>query len=253
VSVSAVTAQADGPREEVSALDVRDLSVHYGGVRALHGVSFHVPTGTCVGLIGANGAGKTTILRAISGLVNADRGSEITVSGRRIDQMRAEVRAKEGLGHVLERRHIFPTLSVQENLNLGAALGGGSRADREQRIESALSFFPLLRTMLGKSGASLSGGQQQFLAIARALAAAPRILLLDEPSVGLAPELVDEVGRTIVSLTDDGMTVLLVEQALTVIQMAASTVHAVSHGRIVGQFQEAEMGLADWAHKIYLE
>lgn len=233
-------------------LSISSLGVHYRGVRAVLDVSLEVPGGACVGVIGANGAGKTSLLRGVSGIVHVARETQIRIGGDRIEHLRPEHRARHGLGHVLEGRHIFPTLTVRENLELGAAASGGTRAERNARVEGVFDHFPLLRPLLRKRGASLSGGQQQFLAIARALAAGPQVLLLDEPSVGLAPELVDDLGVTIRSLADTGVTILLVEQALTVVQAAASTVYAISHGRLVGETVASDPRLSEWAHEVYL-
>jgi ABC-type branched-subunit amino acid transport system ATPase component len=234
------------------ALALRGVSVHYRAVQVVHEVSLEVPPDTCVALIGANGAGKTSLLRGISGLVSVRRGSEIEIAGKRIERVPAEDRPPLGLGHVLEGRHIFPTLNVRENLELGLALGGGTRAERRERLDRVLGYFPLLTDLLSKPGASLSGGQQQFLAIARALAGAPRVLLLDEPSVGLAPELVTQLGVTIGAVARDGVAVLLVEQAIGVVQAAANTVYALSHGRVVDRRAASEPGLDAWAHEVYL-
>jgi ABC-type branched-subunit amino acid transport system ATPase component len=234
------------------ALSLRGVAVHHRGIQVVHDVSLNVPEASCVGLIGANGAGKTSLLRGISGLAAVRRESEIELGGQRIERLAPERRPPLGLGHVLEGRHIFPTLTVRENLELGLALGGGARTERRERLDRVLGYFPQLRDMLPKAGASLSGGQQQFLAIARALAGAPQVLLLDEPSVGLAPELVTELGSTIAAVARDGVAVLLVEQAIGVVRAAADTVHALSHGRVVDSRPARGPGLDEWAHAVYL-
>ena len=240
------------PAHDEHALTVRNLTVRYGGVRAVEGVRIEASQGTCVAVIGANGAGKTSLLRGISGLVGVERGCEISIDGTRVERLPPDKRARHGLGHVLEGRHVFPTLSVRENLEMGAALTGGTRAECDAEIARVLDYFPLLPALLTKTAGSLSGGQQQFLAIARATVARPRVLLLDEPSVGLAPQLVEQLTATIPQIVRTGITVLLIEQALSVVQGSAGTVHLMSQGRIVESLQGTDPELVSRAHEVYL-
>ncbi len=194
----------------MAMLEVNDLYVSYGAIRALHGVSFHVEEGEIVTLIGANGAGKSTTLRTISGLLRADRGS-ITYEGENISRMPPDLIVRQGLIQVPEGRRIFAPLTVRENLEMGAF----TRSDKEEvrrSMERAFELFPRLKERLEQTGGTLSGGEQQMLAVARALMSKPRLLLMDEPSMGLAPILVEEIFDIIEEINGLGVTILLVEQ-----------------------------------------
>ena len=187
-----------------------DLTVHYQKVAALKGVSLALEDGDIVTLIGANGAGKSTTLRAISGLVRPSAG-EIWFDGRRIDRLKPEQIVALGIAHVPEGRRVFPSLTVLENLHTGAYLrkdAGGVNAD----LEKVFHHFPRLRERRSQLGRTLSGGEQQMLAIGRALMARPRLLLLDEPSLGLSPVMVQEIARIIQDINQSGVPVILVEQ-----------------------------------------
>jgi ABC-type branched-subunit amino acid transport system ATPase component len=232
-----------------SSLRVRNLRVAYGGVHAVRGIDIDATAGACTSVIGANGAGKTSLLRGISGLVAA-RSDGIWLDDVRIDARSPEERARLGLGHVLEGRHIFPGLTVRENLELGQLR---LRHDElQRRIESMYELFPDLRARSDVRAGGLSGGQQQFLAIARAMIGRPAVLLLDEPTLGLAPRLVDHVADVILTLVSGGTTVLLVEQSLEVVQRAASVVHMQSHGQIVHTTTSTADDLMARAHEVYL-
>ena len=191
-------------------LEIRDLSVHYGKIEAIKGVSLRVEEGSVVCIIGANGAGKTTILRAISGLVKATRG-EILFEGRRIDSLRTHELVGLGISQVPEGRRIFQEMSVMDNLLLGAYL----RKDRggvEKDLEGIFRHFPILGERKGQMGGSLSGGEQQMLTIARALMNRPKLLLLDEPTLGLSPLMVKEIARIVREINRSKVSVILVEQ-----------------------------------------
>jgi ABC-type branched-subunit amino acid transport system ATPase component len=232
-----------------AALRVSNLRVAYAGVHAVSGIDLDVAEGACTAIIGANGAGKTSLLRGISGLVSA-RSDGIWLVDQRIDGKSPEARARLGLGHVLEGRHIFPGLTVRENLELGQM-----RVHRDElnaRLDSMYQLFPDLKARSAVAAGGLSGGQQQFLAIARAMIGMPAVLLLDEPTLGLAPRLVDHVAEVILTLVSGGMTVLLVEQSLEVVQRAASVVHMQSHGHIVHSTTSASDDLMSKAHEVYL-
>ncbi len=195
-------------------LEVHNVHVYYGRIQALRGVSLEVHEGEIVALIGANGAGKTTLLRAISGLLYPREG-DIRFQGRSIRGLFPEQIVALGISHVPERRQLFTTMSVLDNLILGAYYRyrqGEDRAAIRDDLEMVFSTFPILKERQQQRAGTLSGGQQQMLAIGRALMARPRLLLLDEPSLGLAPLLVRELFRVIAHLRDRGMTVLLVEQ-----------------------------------------
>jgi len=191
-------------------LTVDGLETFYGSIQALKGVSFEVPEGSIVTLLGANGAGKSTTLKSISGLVPPARGT-VTFTGRRIDGLPSEQIVRLGISHVPEGRELFPELTVLENLKMGAYTRTEKRGI-ERSLEQAQAHFPILAERRLQLAGTLSGGEQQMLAIGRALMAEPRLLLLDEPSLGLAPMLVEEIFRIIREIHDNGTTVLLVEQ-----------------------------------------
>ncbi len=212
-------------------LEIRDLEVRYGGIQALHGISLSVPQGSIVTLIGANGAGKSTTLRAISGLVPASAGS-ILFEGKEITGWPAHRIIGEGLAHVPEGRLVFPELSVRENLMMGAYL----RRDRKEiaaDLEWVGEFFPRLRERIGQQAGTLSGGEQQMLAIGRALMGRPRCLMLDEPSLGIAPLLVETIFTRLVDLNREReMTMLLVEQNASLALKVSHHAYVLETGRI---------------------
>ena len=191
-------------------LEVRDLRVAYGRVEALHGVSVAVRDGEIVTIIGANGAGKSTLLRAVCGVIRASAGS-IRFDAQDVTALDSPQMVRRGVAMVPEGRHIFPEMTVRENLDLGAYYRRDMPAVRDD-LERVLTLFPILRERLDGQGGQLSGGQQQMLALGRALMSRPRLLLLDEPSLGLAPTIVQTLGRVIRELNRAGTTVLLVEQ-----------------------------------------
>jgi branched-chain amino acid transport system ATP-binding protein len=214
-------------------LKVSNLSVNYGPVRALHGVSLYVPDGQLVSVIGSNGAGKTTMLRAISGLL-APASGEITLAGRPLASERPHVIARLGVAHVPEGRHVFPDQSVTDNLLLGAFTrrGRAHRAELDADYESVFELFPRLKERRAQPAGTLSGGEQQMLAIGRALMSRPRLILLDEPSMGLAPILIDEVFRRLSDLKGRGVAMLLVEQLAYRALEVTDYAYVIEHGRI---------------------
>jgi branched-chain amino acid transport system ATP-binding protein len=191
-------------------LELRDVSVHYGRIRALHGVDLQVDEGEVVALIGANGAGKTTIMRAVSGLQPVSTGS-VLFEGQDITRLRADRRVARGISLSPEGRGVFPGMSVKENLGMGAYTRR-DRAGIAADLERMLTLFPRLRERLGQPGGTLSGGEQQMLAVARSLMSRPKVLLLDEPSMGLAPKLIAQIFDIVVEIRRRGTTILLVEQ-----------------------------------------
>ncbi len=203
---------APPPQGPAPLLDVRGIDVAYGDVQVLHGVSLTVGEGEIVALLGANGAGKTTTLRAVAGLRSATRG-EILFRGRPLSPVAAPRRAELGIALVPAGRELGPQLTVEENLLLGA-YARPARARAREGLERAYALFPRLRERRRQVAGSLSGGEQQMCAIGRALMSGPRLLMLDEPSLGLAPRMVDQVFATIADLHAAGITVLLVEQNL---------------------------------------
>jgi branched-chain amino acid transport system ATP-binding protein len=212
------------------ALVVDKLRVRYGAVEAVRELSFHVERGEIVGLIGPNGAGKSSTLNAIMGLVAATSG-DVRLNGRSIDRRRPEDIARAGIALVPEGRRIFAELSVEENLRLGFAARRGN-GDLRADLNRVYELFPVVKEFRRRSAGALSGGQQQQLAIARALVAAPQVLLLDEPSLGLAPTVVDLVFDALAAIRDRGLAVLLVEQRAQRTVALADRSHVLSHGRV---------------------
>jgi branched-chain amino acid transport system ATP-binding protein len=191
-------------------LTLDGIEAYYGSIRALKGISFKVLEGSVVALLGANGAGKSTTLKSISGLVPLARGT-VAFMGRRIDELPSEQIVRLGISHVPEGRELFPELTVVENLKMGAYTRTDKRAIRDG-LERVQAHFPVLAERRSQLAGTLSGGEQQMVAIGRALMAAPKLMLLDEPSLGLAPRLVEEIFRIICEIHESGTTVLLVEQ-----------------------------------------
>ena len=212
-------------------LQVENLNVYYGAIHALQGISFNVDEGEIVTLIGANGAGKSTTLRTLSGLLRSRTGS-ITFKGQDISTMPAEKIVQAGISHVPEGRKIFAPLSVKENLMMGAY----SRSDPgeiQETLQRAYKSFPRLRERASQYGGTLSGGEQQMLATARGLMSKPTLMLLDEPSMGLSPILVEEIFRIIVEINKQGTSILLVEQNAQMALSVAHRAYVLETGRIV--------------------
>jgi branched-chain amino acid transport system ATP-binding protein len=214
-------------------LEIRDLVVRYGPLEALHGVSLSVPDGKLVAVIGSNGAGKTTMLRTISGLLKPASGS-VELQGRSLAGLKPHVIARLGIAHVPEGRHVFPDQSVLDNLLLGAFSHRGKTPKQEMTslLDDVFTSFPRLAERRTQVAGTLSGGEQQMLAIGRALMSKPRVVLLDEPSMGLAPLLIDEVFRRLVDLKARGITMLLVEQLAYRALGVADAAYVIEHGRI---------------------
>ena len=201
-------------------LEIENLTLLYGRIQALHGISLHVNEGEVVALIGANGAGKTTTMRAISGLRPVATG-KITFAGQDVTKMRADLRVIRGIGQAPEGRGVFPGMSVQENLEMGAYTRR-DRAGIAQDLAMVFDLFPRLKERQRQAGGTLSGGEQQMLAVGRAMMTRPKLLLLDEPSMGLAPMLIQQIFEIITRINEQGTTVLLVEQNA---QQALSRAH----------------------------
>jgi len=215
-------------------LSVSNLVAGYGKVQVLQGISIEVPRGKVVTLIGSNGAGKTTTMRAVSGMIAATAG-EIRLNGKRIDGQESYTIAKLGLAHSPEGRRVFATMSVTDNLRLGAfprLTGSRPRGNVEADLERAMELFPRLKERRAQLAGTLSGGEQQMLAMARATMLNPEVILLDEPSMGLAPILVEEVFRIIGRLKADGVTMLLVEQFASAALAVADYGYVLENGRI---------------------
>lgn len=210
-------------------LKLSKIHIHYGKIEALKGISLELHQGEIVSLIGANGAGKSTALMAISGIIRPSKG-HIEFEGKRIDSISPDAVVKLGISQVPEGRRIFPRLTVKENLLLGAYL----RKDRiENDLEHIFGIFPILKERLNQTGGTLSGGEQQMLAIGRALMGRPRLLLLDEPSLGLAPIFVNKIFEVIQEINREGVTVLLVEQNAHLALQVSHRGYILETGRIV--------------------
>jgi branched-chain amino acid transport system ATP-binding protein len=194
----------------MTLLELKNVSVSYGRIEAIHDMSFSVDEGEIVSLIGANGAGKSTTMKTISGLLNPSKGS-LMFEGEDITKMKAHIRVVRGISQAPEGRGIFPGMTVMENLDMGA-FGRKDRSGMEADFDRVFSLFPRLAERRTQAGGTMSGGEQQMLAIGRALMSAPRLLLLDEPSMGLAPQFIKQIFSIITEINQQGTTVLLVEQ-----------------------------------------
>jgi len=221
-------------------LEVTDLEVRYGAIRALKGITFHANAGEIVALLGANGAGKTTTQKTVSGMLRPALGG-VFFEGRRIDGVPAHDLINLGICHVPEGRHVFPRMTVEENLEIGAFR---FRSIDRAEIERVLDLFPRLRERYKQQAGTLSGGEQQMLAIGRALMGRPKLLLLDEPSMGLAPLIVKQIFEIIREINEDGVTVLLVEQNAAQALALADRGYVLQTGELVLEGTGAEL-LAD--------
>jgi len=233
------------------ALDLRDVHAYYGHIHALKGISLTVRSGEIVTLIGANGAGKTTTLRTISGIIHPQHG-EVRLNGQRIDRESPHRIVSMGVCQSPEGRRIFSRMTVQENLEMGAFARRDGEAAKKADLERVLSLFPRLRERLKQKGGTLSGGEQQMLAIGRALMSQPKVLLLDEPSMGLAPNLVETIFDTVVAINRTGVAVLLVEQNALMALNVASRGYVLETGRIVLEDDAKALQQNEQVQKAYL-
>ena len=231
-------------------LRVENLAVNYGMINAVRGVNFEVNQGEIVSLIGANGAGKSTILRTISGLIKPASGT-LTYEGQNITKTNAQKIVQLGISHVLEGRHVFKGLSVRENLEMGAFLRK-DRANIEEDIQAVYDRFPVLGERQKQDASTLSGGEQQMLAMGRALMSKPKLLLLDEPSMGLAPIFIQEIFNIIQQIQAQGTTVLLIEQNAKMALSIASRGYVLETGKIVLSGTGQELLESDAVQKAYL-
>jgi branched-chain amino acid transport system ATP-binding protein len=221
------------PASPKPLLEIDDLHVSYGRIRAVDGLEMKVGTGSIVSLVGSNGAGKTTSLTALSGILPLSRG-RIRLAGEDITNLAPELRVRRGIAHVPERRRLFPNMSVRENLVLGSYI----RHDRhgiEQDIAAMVSLFPILGKRFSQMAGTLSGGEQQMLAIARGLMSRPSLLVMDEPTMGLSPKMIDVILDTVQQINSQGTTVLLVEQNAIEAMRLSDHVYIMRLGRIVHQ------------------
>jgi branched-chain amino acid transport system ATP-binding protein len=236
----------------MSLLEVRDLRVAYGKIEAVKGISFTVEPGQVVTLIGGNGAGKTTTLRTVSGLLRAKQG-EILFEGQPIHAVPAHEIVRRGVAHAPEGRRIFPRMSVQENLELGAfGRGDGAAAAVKDDMDRVFELFPVLLERRTQAAGTLSGGEQQMLAIGRALMSRPRLLMLDEPSMGLSPIMMQRILSTVQELKEQGTTILLVEQNAQAALSLADDAYVMETGRIVLSGPGRQMLTNEEVRKAYL-
>lgn len=221
-------------------LEINDLRVHYGKIEAIKGVSVVVNQGEIVSLIGANGAGKTTILKTISGLRPVSNG-QIVFDGQEINKIAAHDRVGLGISQVPEGRGIFPGMTVLENLEMGKFFRKDRQSEMDEDLEKCFHLFPRLKERIGQAGGTLSGGEQQMLAIARALMARPKVLLLDEPSMGLAPMMIQNIFNIITEINKAGTTILLVEQNAQQALQRAHRAYVLETGKVVKEAKASDL------------
>jgi branched-chain amino acid transport system ATP-binding protein len=221
-------------------LEVKDLHVHYGKIEAIKGISFSVNQGEIVSLIGANGAGKTTTLKTISGLRNVSSG-QILFDGQDISKIPVHERVDLGISQAPEGRGIFPGMNVLENLEIGKFNRKDRKSEMDEDLEKVYTLFPRLKERLGQAGGTLSGGEQQMLAIGRALMARPKLLLLDEPSMGLAPQMIANIFRIITEINKQGVTILLVEQNAQQALQRADRAYVLETGNVTKEAKASDL------------
>ena len=231
-------------------LTIKSLESGYGKIKALFGIDLEIKSGEIVALIGANGAGKTTFLKTVSGLIQASRGS-ITFEGKRVENLRPEQIVNLGISHIPEGRMIFTQRSVETNLEIGA-FGRKDKKEIRQDMEKYYEMFPILGDRKKQKAGTLSGGEQQMLAIARGLMKRPKLLFLDEPSMGLAPVLVNQIFKIIKDLHNTGLSVLLVEQNVKKALKITQRAYVIELGRIVHQGKSSDLLDSDEIRKSYL-
>jgi len=231
-------------------LSVKELDLYYGDAQALDRVSLEVPQGAIVAIIGANGAGKSSLIRTIAG-IEAPRAGSITFKGRAITGLESHRICNLGIGQVAEGRQVFPSLTVLENLEMGAMIPR-ARANARRQLDEVLAMFPRLKERGAQIAGTMSGGEQQMLAIGRCLMGAPELIMFDEPSLGLAPLVVQEVLRTIHLLNRRGLTILLVEQNVAVSLKISQRAYVLENGRIVMSGSGAELLHNDRVRQAYL-
>jgi branched-chain amino acid transport system ATP-binding protein len=231
-------------------LEIKDIHTYYGNIHALKGVSLTVSQGEVVTLIGSNGAGKTTTLRTIQGLLRPRQGS-VLFEGKPLEALSTEAIVRLGISQSPEGRLIFPRMTVQENLEMGAYLRNDTLGIKSD-MEKALNLFPRLRERISQKGGTLSGGEQQMLAIARALMSRPRLLLLDEPSMGLAPMLVSQIFAIVRDINAEGTTILLVEQNARMALSVAHRGYVIQTGQVVVAGSASDLQSNETVRKAYL-
>jgi branched-chain amino acid transport system ATP-binding protein len=231
-------------------LELRDITAGYGSFQALFGVSLKVDAGEAVAVIGPNGAGKTTLLRVVSKLIDTSAG-EILMEGRRVNEVEPHRVIELGIAHVPENRRLFPRLTIEENLRIGAYVAS-ARAHFAERLAYVYELFPRLAERRSQLAGTLSGGEQQMCAIARGLMSKPRLLLLDEPSAGLAPVIVQRIFELVHRLRDEGYTVLIVEQNVQQVLKVVDRAYLLEVGRIKASGRAADLAASDDIRRAYV-
>ncbi len=225
----------------MSLLEAEDLTSGYGRIRVLDGLSLSVDEGAFIGILGHNGMGKTTLMRALMGFLPAGKG-KIHLAGEDITRLKPFQRNRRRMGYVPQGREILPALSVMENLRAGSLVAKLSSSEEEQRIQQILDLFPRLKPLLKRPGGALSGGEQQLLALARCLCGDPRLILLDEPTEGIQPSIIEEIAERLQQLkAESGLTVILVEQNLDFIRALAQKVLIIQRGRILHELEPDDL------------
>lgn len=232
-------------------LDVRNLSVSYGPVKAVKGIDLSVEKGKIIALLGANGAGKSSVVNAVSGLVD-HTADQMVLGENDILSLKTEQRIKQGMTLIPEGRRVFPSLTVKENLLLGGYLFKSDKAEMKSQLEKMYDLFPILAERTSQLAVTLSGGQQQQLAIARALMSRPEIILFDEPSLGLAPKIVETIFELTAKLRQDGNTLLIVEQNVGLVLEIADYVYVLANGKIRTKGTVAELGETEAIKSAYM-
>jgi branched-chain amino acid transport system ATP-binding protein len=223
-------------------LDVQDLHAFYGASHVVQGVSFSIAQGEAVALVGRNGVGKTSTLKSLMGMETRTRGS-VTFDGTSVIGVASHVRASRGLGYVPEERAVFPQMTVEENIRIGALLHRS--ADQRGVLERAYTLFPILRERRNQLAGTLSGGQQKMLALARGIALQPKLLLVDEPTEGLMPANVELITNALVTATEEGMTVLVVDSSFDLLRTLCARMYAMDRGMLIGTYQPGDFSSPD--------
>jgi branched-chain amino acid transport system ATP-binding protein len=223
-------------------LDIRDLHAYYGASHVVQGVSFSIGRGEAVGLMGRNGVGKTSTLKSIMGLETRTEGS-VTFDGRTMNGVASHVRAGRGLGYVPEERAVFPQMSVEENIRIGTLIH--PKADQKDCLDAAFALFPILKERRQQLAGTLSGGQQKMLALARALALRPKLLMVDEPTEGLMPMNAELITTALIKATEAGVTVLVVDSSFDLLRPLCARLYAMDRGVLIGTYRPADFSSPD--------
>jgi branched-chain amino acid transport system ATP-binding protein len=235
--------------DETAMLDIRELHAYYGASHVVQGVSFSIAPGEAVGLMGRNGVGKTSTLKSIMGLETRTEGS-VTFDGASMNGVAAHVRAGRGLGYVPEERAVFPQMTVEENIRIGTLIH--PKADQKDCLEAAFALFPILKERRQQLAGTLSGGQQKMLALARALALRPKLLMVDEPTEGLMPMNVELITNALVAATEQGVTVLVVDSSFDLVRQLCARLYAMDRGVLIGTFRPGDFASPDELAATYL-